>query len=194
MKPFLALALAVSISAASAAEIPAGTHLLLRMDNPISSRTARAGDGVYFRTVIPLSADGRIVVPAGSYAQGVVTRAQRAKRAHGQAELEIQLLMLMLANGEVIMASSKTSSIDSEEAPKGQQWDAGVIPPIPFKSVFGAAAIGAIAGGRRTGSAIGMAAVGAAAVISAIVAKGHEIELRTGTTVDVVFDRAAIVE
>lgn len=192
MKPFRALAFAAFVSTASAAEIPAGTHLLLRMENSISSRTAKAGDGVYFRTVTPLSAGGRIVVPPGSYGQGIVTRAERGKRAHGQAGLEIQLIMLMLANGEVITASSRTTSISSEEASKGQ-WDAGVIPPIPFKSVFGAAAVGAIAGGR-TGSGIGMAAVGAVAVISSIVARGHEVELRQGTNVDVAFDRPVVFE
>jgi len=192
MKPFRALAFAAFVSTASAAEIPAGTHLLLRMENSISSRTAKAGDGVYFRTVTPLSAGGRIVVPPGSYAQGIVTRAERGKRAHGQAGLEIQLIMLMLANGEVITASSRTTSISSEEASKGQ-WDAGVIPPIPFKSVFGAAAVGAIAGGR-TGSGIGMAAVGAVAVISSIVARGHEVELRQGANVDVAFDRPVVFE
>lgn len=192
MKPFRALAFAAFVSTASAAEIPAGTHLLLRMENSISSRTAKAGDGVYFRTVTPLSAGGKIVVPPGSYAQGIVTRAERGKRAHGQAGLEIQLIMLMLANGEVITASSRTTSISSEEASKGQ-WDAGVIPPIPFKSVFGAAAVGAIAGGR-TGSGIGMAAVGAVAVISSIVARGHEVELRQGANVDVAFDRPVVFE
>jgi len=193
MKTFRALAFAALVSTASAAEIPAGTHLLLRMENSVSSRTARTGDGVYFRTVTPLSAGGRIVVPPGSYAQGIVTRAERGKRAHGQGGLEIQLEMLMLTNGEVITASSRTASIASEGAPAGQHWDAGVIPPIPFKSVFGAAAVGAIAGGR-TGSAIGMAVVGAAAVISSIVARGHDIELRPGTQVDVIFDRPAVLE
>jgi len=196
MKPFRALAFAAFVSTASAAEIPAGTHLLLRMENSVSSRTARTGDGVYFRTVTPLSAGGRIVVPPGSYAQGIVTRAERGKRAHGQGGLEIQLEMLMLTNGEVITASSRTASISSERASEGAskgQWDAGVIPPIPFKSVFGAAVVGAIAGGR-TGSGVGMAAVGAAAVISAIVARGREVELRPGTNVDVVFDRTVVLE
>ena len=193
MKPFHMLAYAALVSTASAAEIPAGTHLLLRMENSVSSRTAKAGDGVYFRTVSPLSAGGRIVVPPGSYAQGIVTRAERGKRAHGQAELEIQLVMLMLTNGEVITASSRTTSVASESAPTSQRWDAGVVPPIPFKSVFGAAVVGAIVGGR-TGSGIGMAVIGGAAVILAIVARGHEVELHQGTQVDVAFDRAIQVE
>jgi len=191
MKPFHVLVYAALLSAASAAEIPAGTHLLLRMENSVSSRTAKTGDGVYFRTVTPLSAGGRIVVPPGSYAQGIVTRAERGKRAHGQAGLEIQLVMLMLTNGEVITASSRTASIALEDGSKGQ-WDAGVVPPIPFKSVFGAAVVGAIAGGR-TGSGIGMAAVGAVAVVSAIVRRGHEVELRPGAQVDVAFDQAVKV-
>ena len=57
---------------ASAAEIPQGAHLLLRMENSLSTRTAREGDYVYLRTASPISLDGKIVVPVGSYVQGVV--------------------------------------------------------------------------------------------------------------------------
>jgi hypothetical protein len=189
MKPLYALAFAALISAASAAEIPAGTHLLLRLENSVSSRTAKAGDGVYFRTVIPLSAGGRIVVPVGSYAQGIVTKSDRAPRGHGQAGLEIQLVTIMLASGEVIGAQSRVSSIAAGGTSREQQWNNSSFPRVPFGGMFGAAALGAIAGGR-TGSRIGLASGVAVAVVTAIAARGHEIELRPGTEVDVAFDRA----
>src|SRR5882757_3446950 len=56
------LTLAVTLTA-SAAEIPQGSHALLRLVNSISTRTAREGDYVYFRTATPIAAHDAIVVP-----------------------------------------------------------------------------------------------------------------------------------
>jgi len=46
------------MAAAAAAEIPQGAHLLLRMENSISTKTAQAGDFVYLRTASPIAAGG----------------------------------------------------------------------------------------------------------------------------------------
>src|SRR6185503_1981586 len=97
MNCFRALILTAAVSTAFAAEIPAGTHVLLRMEHSVSSRTAKAGDGVHLRTSVPISAGGRIVVPIGSYAQGVISEVHRGKRPG----LQIQLTTLLLPSGEV---------------------------------------------------------------------------------------------
>ena len=68
----------------SAAEIPQGSHALLRLVNSISTRTAREGDFVYFRTATPIAAHDAIVVPADSYVQGVVTHSVRSGRVKGR--------------------------------------------------------------------------------------------------------------
>src|SRR5882762_9746270 len=44
MKSLLALSLAAAMSTVSAAEIPSGTHVLLRMEHSVNSRTAKVGD------------------------------------------------------------------------------------------------------------------------------------------------------
>ena len=43
---------------AAAAEIPSGTHLLLRMQNSVTTRTAKVGDYVYLQTGSPVSVKG----------------------------------------------------------------------------------------------------------------------------------------
>jgi hypothetical protein len=48
---FLVISLAAGV--AGAAEIPRGAHVLLRMENSISTRTAQEGDYVYLRTASP---------------------------------------------------------------------------------------------------------------------------------------------
>ena len=45
-----------------AAEIPQGTHVLLRMVNSVSTRTAREGDHVYLRTASPILVNAWTVV------------------------------------------------------------------------------------------------------------------------------------
>lgn len=50
--------------------LPAGTRLPLVLRNGINTRTAKAGDAVYFETVYPIAQSDRIVIPVGSFVQG----------------------------------------------------------------------------------------------------------------------------
>ena len=183
MRHILALILTTA-SVATAAEIPAGTHLLLRMEHSVSSRTAKVGDGVHLRTVVPVSAEGRIVVPAGSFAQGVISEVKRGKHS----ELRIQLMTLMLPGGEVLQVAPKTSSA---ETIAGRTSNA--IPVYPGAGPLGLAVAGAIAGGQigaRAGLGVGAAMV----LISALAGHRQDVELRQGSAVDVVFDQPTVIE
>ncbi len=100
--------------AAFAAEVPQGTHVLLRMMNTVNTRTAAEGDRVYLRTESPITNAGQIVVPTGSYVQGVVTRAKRSGKVAGRAELQIKLETLTLASGKAFTISPKLSSVDAK--------------------------------------------------------------------------------
>ena len=183
---FLPLTL-MAVASVSAADIPAGTHLLLRMEHSVSSRTAKVGDGVHLRTTIPLSADGKIVIPIDSYAQGEITDIKHGRR--GRAELQIQLITLMLASGEVFKVSPKTSSVELENRPSARPEfgrHSGITP-------LALTVAGAIAGGQ-TGARIGLAGGAAAVLISAIAGHRQDVDLRQGAAVDVVFDTPAVLE
>src|SRR6266699_4084871 len=95
---FVALLLAAAVTAA---EIPNGAHVLLRMVNSINTRTAQEGDYVYLRTSTPISVEGQIVAPADSYVQGVVAQSMRSGRVSGRAQLSIRLENITLASGKV---------------------------------------------------------------------------------------------
>lgn len=145
------------------------------------------GDGVHLRTSTPLGAGGKVVVPIGSYAQGVITDVKRK----GQAELQIQLVTLMLPSGEVFNVSPKTSSIElDKERPGATRREFG---RFPGASPLGLTVAGAIAGGQ-IGARAGLAAGVAVIVISAIAGHHQEAELRQGAAVDVVFDLPAVLE
>ena len=93
--------LIASVALASAVVIPQGAHVLLRLENSINTRTAQDGDYVYLRTASPISVDGRIAVPVGTYVQGVVSQSKRSGRVKGRAQLGIRLETLTLASGKV---------------------------------------------------------------------------------------------
>src|SRR5690349_6655995 len=109
-------------AAATAAEIPKGAHVLLRMMNSINTRTAQEGDYVYLHTATPILADGKIVAPVNSYVQGVVTMSKRSGRVAGRAELSIRLETITLPSGKVFKFSPHLASVDSDET--GQKVDA----------------------------------------------------------------------
>jgi hypothetical protein len=94
------------------AEIPQGAHLLLRLENSLSTRTAQEGDYVYLRTASPVAVNGQIVVPVNSYVQGVVAQTKRSGKVSGRAELAIRLETLTLPQGTVVKFAPHLSSVD----------------------------------------------------------------------------------
>jgi len=190
-------------SMAGAAEIPQGSHLLLRMENSLTTRTAREGDYVYLRSASPISVDGQIIVPVGSYVQGVVAQTRRSGRVTGRAELAIRLETLTLTQGKVVKFAPHLSSVDSgtsgqkvtgtenrvEQAPSRGQ-DAARIAILAGSG----AAIGGIAARSWSGAGIGGAAGSAVGLATVLLTRGREVELRQGSTLDVVFDRPIAIE
>jgi hypothetical protein len=186
--------------AVNAAEIPAGTHLLLRMENTLNSRTADEGDYVYMRTANPVTVSGAVVIPAGSYVQGVVTRAKRAGRISGRAELGIRLEKFTLASGTEYKLSPQVASVDDARG-TGQDV-AGKEGVIREGSTTGQdaarvlilAGTGAVTGawidrGAR-GAGIGAGAGAAVGLATVLGTRGRDLMLQQGASLDVVFDRA----
>jgi len=196
--------LALSASLLSAAtEIPQGSHALLRLVNSVSTRTAREGDYVYLRTASPIAANGQIVVPEGSYVQGVVTRSVRSGRVKGKAELAIRIETLTLPSGVTVKLTPHLSSVDSdgtEQKVNSQEGDIkqgsshGADAARVAEMGGGGAAIGGLATRTWTGAGIGAGAGGAVGLATVLLTRGKEVELRQGSTIDVVFDRAVPVE
>lgn len=192
------LALSASFLAA-AAEIPQGTHTLLRLMNSVSTRTAHEGDYVYLRTETPIVANGTVIVPVGSYVQGVVTRSQRSGRVKGKAELAIRIDTLTLPAGKVVQLSPHLASVDSggteqkvDAKENGIQQGGGKETDAARVATFSGAgaAIGAMVDRTVTGAGIGGGIGAAAGLATVLLTRGREVDLRAGSTVDVVFDRA----
>jgi type IV secretion system protein VirB10 len=201
---FLALVLppALPVSAA-AAEIPKGAHVLLRMVNSVSTKTAQNGDYVYLRTASPIVADGRMLVPPGSYVQGVVSHVRRSGRVKGRAELAIRLETLTLAGGRVLKFAPRVAAVDPGDTGRkvdpgeneirqdsGHGQDAARIAILAGSG----ASIGGIADRSWRGAGIGAGAGAAVGLATVMLGRGSEVQLRAGSTLDVAIDRAVLIE
>jgi hypothetical protein len=172
------------------------------MVNSISTRTAKEGDYVYLRTASPIAADGGIVVPEGSYVQGIVTRSLRSGRVKGKAELAIRIETLTFPSGKVVKMNPHLASVDSNDTDQKVKGENGIqqgsshgADAARIAETGGAgAAIGGIADRSWTGAGIGAGAGGAVGLATVLLTRGKEVELRSGSTIDVVFDRAVPVD
>ena len=124
----LALALAsVSLAQEDAPEPPAvqpretstgeftvetGTRVPLSMINSISTKNAAVGDRIYLETVFPIMAQGRIVIPPGSYVAGTVTDVRRPGRVKGRGEIYVRFDSLTLPNGVTRDFRARIGSLD----------------------------------------------------------------------------------
>jgi hypothetical protein len=198
-----AILLATAYLLQAASEIPQGSHVALRLVNAVSTRTAREGDYIYLKTATPIAAGGQIVVPVDSYVQAVVTHSKRSGRVSGKAELAMRIETLTLPSGKVIRVSPHLASSDSEGTDQkvdskenqikqgsGHGADAGTI----AETSGAGAALGGIADRSWSGAGIGAGAGSAVGLARILLTRGKEVELRQGSTVDVVFERSVLVD
>lgn len=199
----LVIAFIISTFGASAAEVPKGTHVLLRMMNSISTRTAVEGNQVYLQTATPVAVNGQILIPAGTYVQGSVSHAKRSGRVKGRAELGVRLETMTFPGGKMLKIAPRLSSVD--DGATGQKVDEreSQVQAASSKgkdtaqvaiTAGSGAAIGALADRSFRGAGIGAAAGTVVGLATALVTRGNEVELRQGSTLDVVFDRDVVIE
>ena len=189
--------------AVRAADIPKNTHVLLKMVNSISTRTAQEGAQVYMRTASPISDGTAILVPVGSYVQGTVLMAKRSGQVKGRAQLSIRLDVLTLPSGKTLKFSPHLSSVDDGESTQKVVNDEGLVQQgssvgkdverIAILAGTGAA-VGATVERNWTGAGIGGAAGSAVGLATTLLTRGKEVELRQGSSLDVVFDRPLTVD
>jgi hypothetical protein len=204
MKPASYLSLLAFLTPLTwAMEIPKDTHVLLRMVNSISTRTAQEGTQVYMQTASPITDGQSIIVPVGSYVQGTVLVAKRSGKVAGRAQLAIRLEVLTLPGGKTLKISQHVSSVDDGETTQKVVNNEGKIEQgsnigkdaerIAILAGSGAS-IGGIADRSWSGAGIGGAAGGAVGIATTLLTRGKEVELRQGSSLDVVFDRALVVD
>jgi hypothetical protein len=185
--------------------VPVGTHLPLVLRNGINTRTAKAGDVVYFETMYPISLNNRVVIPMGSFVRGELLSVKRPGRIAGRGEFRVALQQMTFLNGYTIDLRATPNSVDRDgregvdsegkiKGPSSKGRDVGIV----LAATGGGAFIGTLAGAAINGAAgkgalIGGGAAGIGALIAILATRGPEAELPRGTTMDVMFDRPLVL-
>src|SRR5689334_21961191 len=181
--------------------IPAGSRIPVALQHALSTKSAREGDSVYAHTTFPFVLNDRVLVPAGTYIQGKITSVKRAGHLHGRAELLMHFTTLIYPTGytvilhgsvENVPGADKTSMKDKEGTSRqdGEKGDKAI--KVARNAGYGGLAGGAIGGattGARSGAAIGAGAGGAAGALIALLARGSDVRLDAGTTVEMEVQR-----
>ncbi len=178
-----------------------GTKILLSMINSVSTKTAAEGDRIYLETSFPILANGKIVIPPGSYVAGTVTSVKRPGRVKGRGELYVRFDSLTLPNGVTRDFRARMGSLDgraaeefdkSEGKIKSEGNKSGDAKTVAEGAGAGATIgglAGAAAGHGIMGAGIGGAAGAAAGLATVLFTRGPDAILAKGTTLEMVLDR-----
>lgn len=176
--------------------LPTGTKVLLMMKNSVSSRNARPGDGVYLETSFPVVADGRVVIPAGTFVQGVVDSVKRSGRVKGRAEILLHFTTLIYPNGYTVSLPAALESADSADTQKVKDKE-GTVQAEGQKgrdaaTIATSAGTGGLIGGLSRGlqgAAVGGGIGAAVGVITTMFTRGDEVRLENGSSVEMILTR-----
>ena len=186
--------------------IPAGSKIPLLLKQAISTKNAREGDAVYAETAFPFVVNEHILVPAGTYIQGKISRVERAGRVKGRAEILMHFTSMIYPTGYTIMLpgsventpGAENNGVKDKEGTIRQDSDTGKkIEDAARNGAYGGA-VGGIGGGLATGglngARIGAGAGAAAGIAWALLKRGADVRLEVGTSIEMEIQREIPVD
>lgn len=159
-----------------------GTEIQVRLDQPLSSATARVEDRVEATVISPVRLDNRVVIPTGTRVRGVVRRAERAERPAKGGSLELTFDTLLFDDNTRTTMSSRVIAVHENLDRSESAQRAGI-----------GAALGAILGsviGGKKGALVGILVGGTGGLAAT---KGEDVVMPEGTILSLNLDRPLTV-
>jgi type IV secretion system protein VirB10 len=186
---------------ASVLVVPAGTKIPIQLRQGISTKNAQPGDAIYGQTNFPIVIENQVVIPGGTYVQGVVDSVKRAGRIKGRAELAFHITNMVFSSGYTLSMAAAIDQVPGSESSRMKE--PGTVQHDPEKgkdlerigrNAAEGGAIGGIAGAAANpgwhGYGVGgLAGIGAGTLVG-ILARGSDVRFEPGTVVDVVLNHA----
>jgi hypothetical protein len=174
--------------------IHSGQIIRVRMNQTITSETARVGDQFTTTVMVPVYASGVELIPAGSEVIGRVVSVTRASRKSKAGSIGVHFVSLRLPtgiaraiNGDLTDVTTSNVNADNEGEVSGRSATKRNVVFIGGGAATGAL-IGAIAGGGK-GAGIGAGVGAGLGVAGAFFSKGHEAVVKSGTEFGVVLNQ-----
>ena len=187
------------------AVIPSGSKVPLLLKQAISTKNAREGDAVYAETAFPFVQNDRILIPAGTYIQGKISRVEKPGRGKKRAELLIHFTSMIYPSGYTVMLpgsventpGSDSNGVKDKEGTIQADKDTGKRAGDTVKGAAEGGMVGAIGGaaaggynGARYGGLAGLA--GGAAL--ALLKHSPDVKLDVGTSIEMEIQRDVKVD
>jgi hypothetical protein len=185
----------ISSSANATFTLPAGTKLPLGLLRPLSVKSAKPGTDVYLQITFPVSAGSEMVIPPGTYVQGVISKIIRRDRSNATLEFELRSAKLIFSNGYTVaitgtVSVSPTTADLSLPEPNLPEHTPGqpvpvmaavggppALPPLPAPSL----------GNGPRDAIIGLGVAGAIGTVALILFAHHsDVQMETGTPMEIV--------
>lgn len=176
--------------------VPSGTKLRVRMNNTLTSKTARVGDTFTANVTEPVYADsGAIVIPAGSTVTGRVDSAQAARNGGKPGTIDVSFVSVRTPNGTNRSINGTLTDLYSDKAKSDAEGTASGDKMGNRKIIFiggggaGGAVLGGALGGGK-GALIGGIIGAVAGGIAENRTKGEDAEVRSGTELGVYLNQS----
>ena len=176
--------------------VDAGKKIHVRMNDSISSKTARVGDTFTVATTEPVySNTGAVVIPAGSEIVGRITTVSRAVKGGRPGSMDARFIRVRLPNGYSKVINGSLTELDADRTASDNEGGVRGDTMKHRKVVFigggaaGGAVLGGIFGGPK-GSLIGGLLGAGAGLLGERYTKGKEAEVNAGTEFGVYLNQA----
>jgi hypothetical protein len=164
--------------------IPAGQALLVRMIDGVDSSKNQVGDVFHASLETDLYVNNTLLARKGADIYGRLANVQEAGKLSGSAELQLELMRIVIDGHDYSLVSSDYSL-------KGQGRGADTAKKVSGGAIVGAI-IGAIAGGGK-GAAIGAGAGSAAGAGVQVFTKGEKVKVPSETLLEFRLQQPAMV-
>jgi hypothetical protein len=158
---------------ANTVTIPAGTTLMVRLQEKLSSEKNQPGDSFQATLDQAVVVDGFIIAERGARVQGRITELDRSGKVKGRAKLVLELTQLNTSDGQRVRVQTSPFERVAQSTVKKDAMKVGIGAAI-------GAAIGGIAGGGK-GAATGAGVGGAAGAGQVLLTRGEAAELGVET-------------
>ena len=99
------------------AVVKAGTVVELQAVKTVYARDVEIGDNVKFNVVAGVKSDGKVLIPAGTVADGIVAEAKKSSLAGTKGRLSIDLKSLTLADGTKVALDGTVRVVGKNRTP-----------------------------------------------------------------------------
>lgn len=149
-------------------EIPVGTEFDVRLQDELSSKTALVEDRFEATTVVDMYAEERVLIPAGSLLNGVISNVDRASRSDRRGGLTVTF--------DQITVNGRTYDIRANVV---KALEAGVKSEVG--KIGAGAGVGAIIGGLLGGTKGALAGILIGGGGTVLATAGNDVDLAVGT-------------